>query len=64
MSNEEIFTAVKRVREIANQSSENAGSVSAATQEQSATMQEVANASKILAELANDMHGEISQFKL
>jgi methyl-accepting chemotaxis protein len=64
MSNEEIFTAIKKVREIANQSSDNAGSVSAATQEQSATMQEVANASKTLAELANDMHGEISQFKL
>ncbi|MBR4151985.1 MAG: cache domain-containing protein [Selenomonadaceae bacterium] len=64
MSNEEIFTAIKKVREIANQSSDNASSVSAATQEQSATMQEVAHASKTLAELANDMQREIEQFKL
>ncbi len=64
MRNEEIFTAIKHVKEIANKSSETAGSVSAATQEQSAAMHEVANAGRILAELANDMHGEISQFKL
>ena len=63
-SNKEILTAMERVRKIANQSSENAGSISAATQEQSATMQEVANSSKILAELANEMQGEVSQFKL
>lgn len=63
-SNKEILSAVEHVKEIAIKSSENADSVSAATQEQSATMQEVANASKILSELANDMQGEISQFKL
>ena len=63
-SNKEIVLAVGRVKEISNRSSENAGSVSAATQEQSATMQEVAAASKILAELANEMQGEVAQFKL
>ncbi|MBQ4404776.1 MAG: methyl-accepting chemotaxis protein [Selenomonadaceae bacterium] len=63
-SNKAILAAVEHVKEIANRSSENAGSVSAATQEQSATMQEVANASKTLSELANEMHGEVSQFKL
>lgn len=63
-SNEAITTAVKHVREIANKSNENAGSVSAATQEQTATMQEISNASKTLAELANEMQGEVSQFKL
>ena len=63
-SNKEILSAVEHVKEISIKSSENADSVSAATQEQSATMQEVANASKILSELANDMQGEISQFKL
>ena len=63
-SNKEIKTAVDKVREIAVKSSENATSVSAATQQQSATMQEVAHASKVLAELASDMQGEISQFKL
>lgn len=63
-SNEEILSAVEHVKEIAIKSSANADSVSAATQEQSATMQEVANASKVLSELASDMQGEISQFKL
>ncbi|MBR4904156.1 MAG: cache domain-containing protein [Selenomonadaceae bacterium] len=64
MSNEEIFEAIKKVREIAGKSNDTAGSISAATQEQTATMQEVANASKTLAELAGEMHSEVSQFKL
>ena len=64
MSNEEIFTAIKKVREIADKSSENATSISAATQEQTATMQEVATASRTLAELANDMQSDVAQFKL
>ena len=64
MSNEEIFTAIKKVREIADKSNENATSVSAATQEQTATMQEVATASRTLAELANDMQSDVAQFKL
>lgn len=63
-SNKEILSAVEHVKEIAIKSSANADSVSAATQEQSATMQEVAHASKVLSELASDMQGEISQFKL
>ena len=60
----EILTAVTRVRQFAVKSSENATSVSAATQQQSATMQEVADAGKTLAELADDLRGEVSQFKL
>ena len=63
-SSAEILKAVARVREISNQSNENASSISAATQEQTATMQEVTDASKTLAELANDMQGEVAQFKL
>ena len=63
-SNKEILSAVEHVKEIANRSSENANSVSAATQEQSATMQEVADASKTLNELADEMQGEVAQFKL
>ena len=63
-SNKEILTAVGHVKEIANRSSDNANSVSAATQEQTATMREVTDASKTLAELANEMQGEVSQFKL
>ena len=63
-SNKEIISAVEQVKEIAIRSSDNASSVRAATQEQTATMQEVADASKTLSELANDMHGEVAQFKL
>lgn len=63
-SNSKILSAVARVKEIANQSNENAGSISAATQEQTAMMQEIADASRTLAELANDMQGEVAQFKL
>ncbi|MBQ3443557.1 MAG: cache domain-containing protein [Selenomonadaceae bacterium] len=63
-SNKAILAAVEHVKAIANRSSENASSVSAATQEQSAAMQEVADASKTLSELANEMRGEVAQFKL
>ena len=63
-SNKEILSTVGRVREIAIRSSDNANSVSATTQEQSATMQEITDASRTLAELANDIQGEVAQFKL
>ena len=63
-SGAEILSAVARVKKISNQSNENAGSISAATQEQSATMHQIADAGRTLAELATDMHGEVSQFKL
>ena len=62
--NAEILSAVEHVKEVANRSSENASSVSAAAQEQSAAMNEVAEASKTLSELANEMQGEVAQFKL
>ena len=62
--NAQILSAVEHVKEVANRSSENASSVSAAAQEQSAAMQEVADAGKTLAELANEMQGEVAQFKL
>ena len=64
MSNQEIFAAITKVREIANKSKENAESVNTATQEQSATMRTVADASRVLSELADEMRGEVSRFKL
>ena len=64
MSSQEISTSIQKVREIANKSSDNANSISAATQEQTASMQEVAHAGKTLAELVQDMRGEVAQFKL
>ena len=63
-SNKEILSAIGHVKEIATRSSDNASSVSAATQEQSATMHEVADASGTLAELASELQGEVAQFKL
>ena len=64
MSNEEIFAAIKRVREIAEKSNENANSVSMATQEQTATMRAVDGASRLLLELADEMQGEVARFKI
>lgn len=64
MSNQEISAAITKVREIANKSKENAESVNTATQEQSATMRTVADASRVLSELADEMRGEVSRFKL
>ncbi len=63
-SNEEILSAVAKVRNLSGKATENADSISAATQQQTATMHEVTEASKTLAELANDMQGEVAQFKL
>lgn len=63
-SNEEILSAVERVRNLSGKATENADSISTATQEQTATMQEVAHASKVLAELANNMQSDVAQFKL
>ncbi|MBO4779512.1 MAG: hypothetical protein J5497_02625, partial [Selenomonadaceae bacterium] len=64
VSNQEIFSAITKVREIADKSRENAESVNAATQEQSATMRTVAGASKVLSELADEMRSEVARFKL
>lgn len=64
MSNQEISAAITKVREIANKSKENAESVNTATQEQSVTMRTVADASRVLSELADEMRGEVSRFKL
>ena len=63
-SNEEILSAVAKVRNLSGKATENAESISAATQQQTATMQEIANASRTLAELASEMNSDVSQFKL
>ena len=64
VSNQEIFAAITKVREIANKSKENAESVNAATQEQTIAMRAVDGASQVLSELAREMQGEVAQFKL
>lgn len=63
-SSVQILSDVVRVRDIARRSDENASSISAATQQQTAMMQEIADAGNALAELANEMQGEVAQFKL
>lgn len=63
-SSAQILSDVVRVRDIARRSDENASSISAATQQQTAMMQEIADAGNALAELANEMQGEVAQFKL
>ncbi|MCR5834614.1 MAG: cache domain-containing protein [Selenomonadaceae bacterium] len=63
-SSDEIMKSVEHVRKISVESSKKVNSVNAATQEQTATMHEIAEASSILSELATDLHGEVSQFKL
>ena len=64
MSNEEIFSAITKVREIAEKSNENANEVSSATKEQTATMKAVDSARKVLLDLADEMQGEVARFKL
>lgn len=63
-SNQEIFAAIQRVREIADKSTENATAVNKATREQTATMLAVEGASKVLLNLADDMQSEVARFKL
>ena len=64
VSNGEITTAVGRVREIADKTGENATSVSSVTQDQTASMQEVARAGQKLSDLAHEMDEEVSNFKM
>ena len=63
-SNQEIFAAIQRVREIADKSTDNANAVNISTREQTATMLAVEGASKVLLNLANELRGEVAQFKL
>lgn len=62
-SNQEIFAAIQRVREIADKSTENATAVNKATREQTATMLAVEGASKVLLNLADEMQGEVAKFR-
>ena len=59
-----ILNAVNRTEEIAKKTNENTTSISAIAEEQSAMISEIAEASKQLSKLADDMHSEISKFKL
>ncbi|MFD1989942.1 methyl-accepting chemotaxis protein [Paenibacillus nicotianae] len=63
-STTEIVEYSKQINHIAQQSSEGMLSVSAATQEQLASMEEITSSSSSLAQTAEQLHNEVSAFKV
>ena len=63
-SSHEILDAVVNVHDITSKNEENANSVSEAAEKQSATIEEISEASKTLSQLANDMHNDVAKFSL
>ena len=59
-----ISEAVGKTQEITQKSGDNATSISAAAEQQTAMITEIAEASKSLAEFAGDMQNEVAKFKL
>jgi methyl-accepting chemotaxis protein len=59
-----IVTAVDSIDGISRKTAEDTQTISAATQEQSASNEEIAAASQALANLAADMQTAIKQFKV
>ena len=62
--NASMLTSIQDIDQISTKNSDDAQSVSAATEEQSASMQEIASASQNLATLAGDLQSEVSKFKV
>ena len=60
----DILDAMEIVQSISQKSTEEAQNVSAATQEQAATMHEMSDASSRLAELAQKLQNEVLKFKI
>ena len=61
---QQIIVAVKAIDQISNENAGQTQTVSAATEEQAATMQEIASSSQVLAKMAQDLQELISRFKL
>ena len=59
-----IVTAVDSIDTISRKTSENTQTISAATEEQSASNEEIAAASQALAHMATDMQTAIGKFKI
>ena len=59
-----ILDAIGSVKNISQKSAEEAQNISASTEEQAATMQEMSDASRQLAELAQKLQNEVNQFKI
>ncbi len=62
--NEAMMEASVKISETSGKSSDEAQSVSAATEEQSASMHEIADASRSLARLASELQHEVKKFKI
>ena len=61
---EEIVGHVRTIDAASHSAAEESETVSAATEEQSASVQEIANASRSLAEMATDLQNEVQKFKV
>ena len=59
-----IYGAVNKISEMSRKVAAEAESVSAATEEQTATMNEIASASRRLTEMANSMESSVEKFKI
>lgn len=57
-------SSMDSIKTVSTHNSDEAQTVSAATEEQSASMQEIASASRSLANLATDLQGAVEKFKL
>ena len=62
--NEEMLNASVKISEKSNDNSDESHSVSAATEQQTASVQEIADASRQLAELAENLKSEVNKFRL
>ena len=63
-TSDEVIEAIEFVNEVSRNFSNEAQTISAATEEQTATMHEMTGASRTLAELAQDLQNEVNNFKI
>ena len=63
IGSQQIVSSVEKIDLLSRKASFEAQSVSAATQEQSATMEEIASSSQILAKMANNLQEVVNQFR-
>jgi methyl-accepting chemotaxis protein len=61
---QQIVGAVKKIDDLSKKSAEEAESVSAATEEQLASMEEISTSSRALATLAQELQTAVSRFRI
>ncbi len=64
VGSQRIVGSIKEVESISRDSAAEAQTVSAATEEQAASMEEIASASQALAQLATELQGALSKFRI